>query len=110
MRTKLPTWAWVIIAFTSIVLVGVLALEICSTFALDRLVSNANKPDHIKIVAKDIAEFPDPLPDGYSYQMGVSFPFVVSMINIDHKSDKQLIEILSYGLVSDQDPKDFPLR
>jgi len=91
----LPTWAkWLIgIAVAGIVVFITGIIVVMWSF------SQMFKQDAASVgkLARDVAEFSTPLPEGYHFKMGVDVPVVgIKMVGVEHDPDKQMVLITSY--------------
>lgn len=96
MRKPLPTWSKVMIAFVLVSMVGSIVLFVFAMFFLQKMARQATDPKLVVQVAKQIADFPEPLPNGYRWEVGVSVPKIVPIVsaNLSHQPDNQVIEFL----------------
>lgn len=89
---------------TSIVVVSISSVN--GLIALQRLVRQSTDPQAVLRTAQSIAQFPQPLPPGYSLLVGGRI-FDLSLICIDHAPEHQQLFIycLQGALGSDKDAK-----
>ena len=93
-KKALPVWSKVVIVLVITLFAGSIYGVIQGTLVFYETFRNVEDPIHIKKVAASIAEFPDPLPEGYSYVLGVSLDVLgdeFKALGIDFKKGKQTI-------------------
>lgn len=82
-----PIWARILIVFVVLAQLGVVALASVSMGNIVQMIRQSMDPVFIKENAKNIAEFPEPLPQGFSFRMGTSL-FNSSMVNVLYAPDQ----------------------
>ena len=93
-KKALPVWSRLLMTLVIVLFAGSIYGVISGTQAFYTTFKNVEEPGHIKQVAGSMADFPDPLPDGYSYKLGVSlnvFGDDFKALGIDYKKGKQSI-------------------
>jgi hypothetical protein len=90
---RLPAWSKILIALTAFTLVFLgyflyRFADIAHDFAI-----NSTNPTKIAIVARKIAKFPQPLPEGYELESAYSLG--QDILNVYYKPDGQMITFLS---------------
>lgn len=87
-----PWWAKTLISLVVIAITGAFALGLTVIFGMKRLGNDMVNPVLVEKAAHEIADFPEPLPDGYQYLLGLNLPEVgLSTVTIEHQPDKQLL-------------------
>jgi hypothetical protein len=102
-RRKLPTWARVIVALVLAVLVGLTYGAFRLADVIEKVAREAIDPAKIPEIAKQIGDFPNPLPAGYKYEYALGFPQIT--VSIRHQPDNQLIQLLCDKNSFEEDPK-----
>lgn len=100
----MPTWAKVLIGLVVVAIVGGVTMVIGSVIFIQNMYKQALDPAAIARVAGSIGTFPDPLPDGYKFAMGLDVAGIKTL-TVEHKPDKQTVIMMSFPRKED-DPKD----
>ncbi|MBI4533015.1 MAG: hypothetical protein HY711_03630 [Candidatus Melainabacteria bacterium] len=101
-KSKLPTWAKVLIGLVVFGIVAVIALGVGAFFFVQNIVKQAQDPAVVSRTAHAIADIPEPLPKGYKY----SFAFGMAGINtlvVQHEPDQQMLILISKPQKEDVD-------
>ena len=101
----LPTWAKVLIG---LVLVGVIVFIIGVVgliWFFQKTVKEAQDPAAIAKTAKEVARFPDPLPEGYKYTFALPLAGI-NTVSVEHEPSKQMIMFISYPQVEKSSPQE----
>ena len=100
----LPTWAKVLIGLVAGgMVIGILAI-VGGVWYFGNMMKQAQDPTAIAKTARQIAEFPDPLPQGYQYKLALPIAGI-NTVAIEHDPDKQMIMFVSYPQNDKSDPK-----
>jgi hypothetical protein len=99
---RLPVWSKILIGLTASILVffGYFIFrfaDLAHDFSI-----NATNPVKVAAIAKKIARFPQPLPEGYEFETAYSIG--QDILNIRHKPDGQTVTFLS-GPYTQEDSK-----
>jgi len=105
-RTGLPFWAKLLICLVVLFMGAAISGSFVGLMYIQRLSREANDPAAILRNAAKIAQFPQPLPEGYRFVLGLHLFYIVLVV-IDHKSDHQqmFIYCLRDAAGADQDAK-----
>jgi hypothetical protein len=106
----LPTWSKLLIGVVVLALAGTFALGLAVIFEVKKMGVKMKDPKAIAAAAKKIGAFPEPLPSGFQYKIGIDLdPLESAMVAVEHEPDKQLLifsripgnidgkELLDYG-------------
>ncbi|HEY9682561.1 MAG TPA: hypothetical protein V6C86_13355 [Oculatellaceae cyanobacterium] len=116
MKAKLPAWARIIIAFSVASIVGVLYTAIRSVSLLQQAARESLDPSKQKAIAHHVADFPDPLPAGFSIDkaLSIAIPLVPSsgkdILVVKHVPDNLSIQLFSdplSGQVETLEPREY---
>lgn len=105
-KKRLPLWANLLICVVVTVIVGV-TYSAFEFFMLVRQISiDATIPEKMAANARQIANFPEPLPAGYHYLMAADLIYMTLLV-VEHDPDKQQIAFycLKGMLPQEQDAK-----
>jgi hypothetical protein len=91
----LPTWAKVLIGLVIVVILGVGGLVVGGIVFFQNASKQWTDPVAIAKVSQSIADFPEPLPEGYKYLMGMDLAGIKT-VTVEHADDKQTIIIMSF--------------
>ncbi|HEY9787209.1 MAG TPA: hypothetical protein V6D17_17600 [Candidatus Obscuribacterales bacterium] len=98
----LPLWSRIIIGLVIAAFSGTMIFASKCVFDIKELARLAVDPAYIAMCAGKIADFPEPLPEGYSYKVGLDLqPFQISIVTLEHAADQQQMVFFS---VRDQTP------
>jgi hypothetical protein len=89
-KIGLPVWARILICLVVSVMVFAIGGSFVGLMSIQRLSREAKNPAAVLKNAQKIAQFPQPLPEGYGFVTGVKLFYVVIVV-IEHKSDHQQI-------------------
>lgn len=89
---SLPRWARTLIIFAVVSLLTVYIGGVGLIFLARYITLQCLDPVQIVKVAKEIARFPEPLPEGFNFVFGMHMG-PLTMVSIEHKADKQAITI-----------------
>jgi hypothetical protein len=106
-KSGLPLWASLLICLV-VLTIGTVSTTVFSWLMFARqIVVDANVPEKMQATAKQIAQFPQPLPDGYKYMMAANFEIMQCLV-IEHEPTHQQIAFYTLpGQMSEQDSKNF---
>ena len=71
-RISLPLWARIIVAFTVAAMVGVAYVAVRGVSLIQHFTQDSIDPKKQKLVLAGVADFPEPLPDGYSVESAMN--------------------------------------
>lgn len=89
---SVPRWARSLIVFAVVCLVTVYLGGVGLIFLARYVTLQCLDPAQIMKVARQIAKFPEPLPEGFNFVFGMHFG-PLAMVSIEHKADKQALTI-----------------
>jgi len=100
-------WATLLICFV-ILTIGSVSTTVFSWLMFARqIVVDANVPEKIQVTAQKIAQFPQPLPEGYKYLMAANFEIMQCLV-IEHEPTHQQIAFYTLpGQMNERDSKSF---
>ncbi len=80
---RLPAWSKIIVFLTLSGILGSIAAITYVSLEMKRMAELAPNPKYVAALAKKIVELPEPLPEGFEYQVGMDMNFLrlVSLIN-----------------------------
>ena len=99
MRAKLPLWAWMIVSLVIFSFFGFVACVVGSVSAIQKMACDASDPKQQKTVADKVADFPHPLPPGFSIDKAIelSLPLLFSsskeILIVKHLPDNLSIQM-----------------
>lgn len=106
-RQRLPVWAVLLIVFVVLTIGSVSATAFSWLMLARQIVIDVNVPEKMQATAQKIAQFPQPLPEGYKYLMAANFEIMQCMV-IEHQPSGQQIAFYSLpGPTNDKDSKIF---
>ena len=103
-KSGLPTWAKILIGLVVVVFVIGIVSIVAMIFFVQNVMKQAQDPVAIQRTAKAIADFPEPLPNGYKFAFALGMAGI-NTVTIEHKSDQQMLIMISYPKSEDTDPK-----
>lgn len=92
----LPVWARALITVVSASMILSLAAVVGMCIFFKNTFEHAQDPQFISQLAQKVAQFPQPLPKGYSYIFGVDFFNLIKIVSIDYENGKQQFSFYSY--------------
>jgi hypothetical protein len=101
----LPTWAKILIGLVVVGGAGVIIASVGFFFFIKDMVQKAEDPETIVRTTKQIAEFQNPLPEGYKFEAAFTLMNVGTVI-VQHPQDKQTLTLISFPK-KENDPKAF---
>lgn len=92
-KKGLPTWAKVLIVLAVVGIVGMIAAGVGIFFLVKDMV--VQEPADIKRLAAQTMTLEEPLPSGYTMNMGLNM-FGLSALTVTHDGDQQMIMLISF--------------
>jgi hypothetical protein len=106
-KQSLPVWAGLLICFVVLTIATVSTSVFSGLMFARRIAVDATVPAKMQETAEKIAEFPQPLPDGYKYLMAANFEIMQCLV-VEHQPSHQQIAFYTLpGPMSERDSKNF---
>lgn len=95
---SLPTWARILVAMVVITIVGGTTMAIGGVVFTQKVFNESTNPQMISRAVNDIADFSEPLPNGFKYLFGYSNKFIkpFAIIAVDNSVGKQYLTLMKY--------------
>ncbi|HEY9712469.1 MAG TPA: hypothetical protein V6C72_03305, partial [Chroococcales cyanobacterium] len=104
-RKRLPLWASTLASLVVVTVIAIIAGAYGIFYYVEILSERAHDPSYIKATAAKIADFPEPLPEGYEMKAAIDLDFFhFAMVAMVNKKDHQAISICAMSPAS-ADPK-----
>jgi len=80
---RLPIWSKIIVFLTMSGILGSIATVAYASLEVKRIAELAANPKYVATLTRKIVDLPEPLPEGFEYQIGMDMSFLrlVSLIN-----------------------------
>lgn len=86
----MPTWAKVLIGIVVFAIVGGIIALVGLVYFVQDTIKKAQDPAMIARTARSIADFAEPLPAGYRFELGLDL-FGVKTVTVEHDPDRQTL-------------------
>lgn len=100
-KTRLPFWSKLLMLAVIIGLLGTFSGAIATALFLKKVGSDAFNPTHMRTALREVMQFPDQLPEGYTQQMGLS-SFGYVFCGVSHADSKQQLALLCGSIAVDK--------
>lgn len=100
----LPTWAKVLIGFVVFAMIAGIIAIVGAIYFFQDTVKKAQDPANIAKTAQSIADFTQPLPEGYKFALALDM-FGVKTVTVEHDADKQTVIFMTAPQKEDTDPQ-----
>jgi len=104
-KPGLPLWSKALMVLAALGLIAVFVGGLMGIMGIKELGRQWLNPAAIAHAARDVGEFPTPLPSGYRYLMGLSLAPGLDIVTIEHAPEKQLITFVAVDGTNDADVK-----
>lgn len=103
----MPLWAILLMCFVVLAITTAGTTVFSALMFARRIVVDAYVPEKMQQAAMKIAQFPQPLPEGYKYLMAADFELMQCLV-IEHKpSGQQIVFYTLPGPMTEKDAKNF---